>query len=114
MMDFTDAPVGTKCFVNSRNGWYVTYIKRKTKTLVMTCRDGYTSETSWRMKTGVQVGTDRYTCNCLEVFSDKHEKIVKENILAKRVYSVLEYLLKNHKKIDDDGLAILENITLKK
>jgi len=59
------------------------------------------------------VGTDKYTFNYLEVFSEKHEIIVKQNLLESKVYELLESLLENYKKIDEAGLAVLKCIELK-
>lgn len=110
MQSFKDVPVGTKCFVKNRNGWYVTYITRFTKNYVITKTSPSASETRFSIVGGTQVGTDRFTHIELEVFTEKHQDIIDKYLLNKAVKEVLESLMANSKSLTKEDLLLLNSI----
>ena len=110
MQSFKDVPVGTKCFVKHRNGWYVTYITRVTKTQVVTKMKPDSQEQRFKVNTGYQIGTDKYTHNTLEVFTEVHQAIIDKYLLNKAVKEVLESLMANSKSLTKEDLLLLNSI----
>lgn len=110
MASFKDVPTGTKCFVETRNGWYITYVVRHTRTQVVTKSTKDTSETKWDIDSGKQIGTDRWTFNVLEVFEDKHQSIVDAALLKRQLNTVLSELSSNVLKLSKEDLLILQGM----
>lgn len=112
MQNFKEVPVGTKCFVKTRHGWYITYVKRFTKTLVITERkDG--TEGRWSIINGTLTGQGKWEHTSLEVFKDSHQKIVNDTLLSRKINKVLDALVSHKKSMDQEDLTSLENILTK-
>lgn len=109
MSSFKDIPVGTKCFVRTSMGWYITYITRQTKTQVITeTKKGSVSR--WNINNGYLIGNHKWTVTQLEIFEDKHELYVTSQRLKKNLESVLNSLLGCSDKLSQDHLSKLEQI----
>ena len=115
MSNFKDVSVDTKCFVDNRHGWYITYIKRFTKTQVITSRKGknYNYEEKWRVASGDKIGNGRWEYDMLEIFSEKHQKIVDAYQHECKVKEVLNSLDKVKSKITKEELSKLQDILLR-
>jgi len=110
MSGFKDVPVGTKCFVTTRNGWYTTVITRYTKTMVFTKSSKQKAETKWNIENGSQIGTDRWTNNVLQVFNDTHQEIVDKHILIRRLHSTLDKLKDKAEGLTQEDLDLLNTM----
>lgn len=110
MASFKDVPVGTKCFVETRHGWYITYVTRHTKTQVVTKTSEDAPEGKFRIDDGYQVGNDKWTYTRLEVFTDRHQTIVDKYKLTKKLTAVLANLSKNINSLTKEDLEVLESI----
>lgn len=108
MQDFTNVPVGTKCFVKSRHGWYITYITRHTKTLVVTQRRNE-EEVKWKILNGIR-SISRWECDNLEVFTEKHQAIVDKTLLKRKIKKVLAILEGNMDSLTEEDLTMLMKI----
>lgn len=108
MQDFTNIPVGTKCFVETRHGWNITYVTRHTKTLVVTQRKNE-EEVKWRILDGTY-SVSQWESNNLEVFTEKHQAIVDKTLLKRKIKKVLAILEGNVSSITEEDLNMLIKI----
>jgi hypothetical protein len=108
--NYADLPIGTKCFVETRIGWYITYITRFTKTQVITSLKGSRYEEKWRITSGISIGRDTWDCTTLEIFNDKHQKLIDDAQRECEAYKIVSTLLDKRSLITEEDLTKLEKI----
>lgn len=111
-MDFTNVAVGTKCFVETWHGWYITYVDRHTKTQVIT-KTNKNVIGKWKINSGAQVNGDRWRPHTLEVFTDKHQEIVDASLLRRDVGQVLDILGKYKTSVTKEDYEMLKALAIK-
>ncbi|AHK11548.1 hypothetical protein S140_141 [Shewanella sp. phage 1/40] len=109
MTSFKEVPVGTKCFVKTFHGWYITHVTRHTKTQVITTTSK-NEEKRWSITNGHEVGGDKWRSVHLEVFTDKHQIIVDKFQLKCKLRKALKVLELNIDNLTEDDLNILLSI----
>ena len=109
MISFKEVPIGTKCFVNTFHGWYITHVSRHTKTQVITNHSKY-GEKRWSIIGGCEVGGDKWRYTYLEVFTDKHQIIVDKYQLKSKLRKALKDLESNIDNLTEEDLNTLLSI----